>query len=159
MCLHGLFLHSFNLNYVNYKSKSNYKKAELKKPKGQIINSSNYAYVFPWHDYYAPKVLFKLLDSGIRVKVGTEPFKIETKSFDYGSLLIHLKNQEINEKEIEKIIKALANESGVNFLAMTLVQQVELILEVINLEMLKNQILPCWLVMVLTAMMLEKYGT
>ena len=109
------FLHSFNLNYVNYKSKSNYKKAELKKPKGQIINSSDYAYVFPWHDYYAPKVLYKLLDSGIRVKVGTEPFKIETKSFDYGSLLIHLKNQEINEKEIEKIIKALANESGVNF--------------------------------------------
>ena len=45
------------------------------------------------------------------------------------------------------------------FLAMTLVEQVELILEVINLEMLKNQILPCWLVMVLTAMMLEKYGT
>ena len=109
------FLHSFNLNFTTFKSKKNYKKAQLKKPQGKIVSKSDYAYVFPWHDYYAPKVLYKLLDKGIRVKVGTEPFSIGGKNFDYGSLLIHLKNQKYSISEINNIIDSISKESGVNF--------------------------------------------
>ena len=109
------FFHSFNLNFATFKSKKNYTNAILKKPEGKIISKSDYAYVFPWHDYYAPKVLYKLLAKGLRVKVGMEPFSIGSTNFDYGSLLIHLKNQKISISEINTFINSIAKESGVNF--------------------------------------------
>ena len=109
------FFHSFNLNFTTFKSKKNYTNAILKKPEGKIISKSDYAYVFPWHDYYAPKVLYKLLAKGLRVKVGMEPFSIGSTNFDYGSLLIHLKNQKISISEINTFINSIAKESGVNF--------------------------------------------
>ena len=109
------FFHSFNLNFTTFKSKKNYTNAVLKKPEGKIISKSDYAYVFPWHDYYAPKILYKLLAKGLRVKVGMEPFSIGSTNFDYGSLLIHLKNQKISISEINTFINSIAKESGVNF--------------------------------------------
>ena len=109
------FLHSFNLDYTNYSSKENYGKLVLSKPKGQIYNPNNYAYLFTWNDYYSPKVLHELLNSGIRVKVGTEPFSIDSKRFDYGTLLIPVQNQKLSSQEINNKILSLTKTSGVNF--------------------------------------------
>ncbi len=109
------FLHSFNLDYTNYSSKEKYEKLVLSKPKGEIYNSNNYAYLFTWNDYYSPKVLNELLNSGIRVKVGTKPFSIDSKKFDYGTLLIPMQNQKLSSQEINKKILSLSKISGVNF--------------------------------------------
>ncbi|MDG1830322.1 MAG: M14 family metallopeptidase [Flavobacteriaceae bacterium] len=109
------FLHSFNLDYTNYSSKEEYEKLVLSKPKGKIYNTTNYAYLFTWNDYYSPKVLHELLNSGIRVKVGTKPFSIDSKKFDYGALLIPMQNQKLSSQEINKKILSLSKTTGVNF--------------------------------------------
>ncbi|MDG2368877.1 MAG: M14 family metallopeptidase [Flavobacteriaceae bacterium] len=109
------FLHSFNLDYTNYSTKINTKNLVLNKPIGKIINKNNYAYLFSWDDYYSPKILYKLLELGLRVKVGTQPFYIDTKRYDYGTLLISLVNQKISTTEINNQLDKLSKESGVEF--------------------------------------------
>ena len=109
------FLHSFNLDYINYSTKINTKNLVLNKPIGKIINKNNYAYLFSWDDYYSPKILYKLLELGLRVKVGTQPFYVDTKRYDYGTLLISLVNQKISTTEINNQLDKLSKESGVEF--------------------------------------------
>ncbi|MFL2639547.1 MAG: M14 metallopeptidase family protein [Flavobacteriaceae bacterium] len=109
------FLHSFNLKHTNFESKESFENLTFKKPQGKIINSSKYAYIFPWDDYFSPKVLYKLLDLDIRLKVATEPFEINSKKFDYGSILIHLNNQKLSAEEISNQIISISKESGVDF--------------------------------------------
>ena len=109
------FLHSFDLEYTNYYSKENYKKLALSKPVGSISNKNEYAYLFSWNDYYSPKVLYDLLQSGIRVKVGTKPFSIGSKNFDYGTILIPFSNQKLSTSEINYKIELISKKSGVNF--------------------------------------------
>jgi hypothetical protein len=110
------FLHSFNLDYTNYSTKKITKNLVLSKPTGKIINKNNYAYIFSWDDYYSPKILYKLLELGLRVKVGTQPFYVDAKRFDYGTLLIPLTNQKISSIEINNQLDKLINESGVEFI-------------------------------------------
>jgi hypothetical protein len=109
------FLHSFNLDYTNYSTKKITKNLVLSKPTGKIINKNNYAYLFSWDDYYSPKILYKLLELGLRVKVGTQPFYVDTKRYDYGTLLISLVNQKISTTEINNQLDKLSKESGVEF--------------------------------------------
>ncbi len=109
------FLHSFNLDYTNYFSKEKTEKLTMVKPEGNVINNNEYAYLFEWSDYYSPKILFKLLNSGIRVKVGTKQFSIDSKLFDYGTLLISMQNQNLSPNEINNKLKLLSKESGVDF--------------------------------------------
>ena len=109
------FLHAFDLEYTNYYSKENYKKLALSKPVGSISNKNEYAYLFSWDDYYSPKVLYDLLQSGIRVKVGTKRFSVESKNFDYGTILIPISNQKLSSTEINNKIELISKKSGINF--------------------------------------------
>ena len=109
------FLHSFDLEYTDYFSKDKFKELVLSKPLGSITNKNEYAYLFSWNDYYSPKVLNKLLKSKIRVKVGTQPFSIGSKNYDYGTLLISMSNQKLSPNEINKKIELLSKESGIDF--------------------------------------------
>lgn len=109
------FLHSFDLDYTNYSSKKTYKELVLSKPVGNIIDKNDYAYLFSWDDYYSPKVLHELLDSGIRLKVGTQPFSIDSNNFDYGTILIPLTNQKLSKSDINSKLESISNEVGINF--------------------------------------------
>lgn len=109
------FLHAFDLEYTNYYSKENYKKLVLSKPVGSISNKNEYAYLFSWDDYYSPKVLYDLLQSGIRVKVGTKRFSVGSKNFDYGTILIPISNQKLSSSEINNKIELISKKSGINF--------------------------------------------
>ena len=109
------FLHAFDLEYTNYYSKENYKKLALSKPVGSISNKNEYAYLFSWDDYYSPKVLYDLLQSGIRVKVGTKRFSVGSKNFDYGTILIPISNQKLSSSEINNKIELISKKSGINF--------------------------------------------
>ena len=109
------FLHSFDLEYSDLILKEETNSFNFNKPKGKIISKSDYAYLFSWDDYYTPKALYKLLKNNLRVKVATEKFEINDNEFDYGTILIPLKNQTKSIEEINRILDEITSFSGINF--------------------------------------------
>ncbi|SHI48004.1 Zinc carboxypeptidase [Arenibacter nanhaiticus] len=82
-----------------------------------IAKQSNYAYVFEWHEYYTPKALNSILNKGIRAKVATQPFFVEGKHYDYGTIMIPVQNQGFNSKELYAVLKQISHDSKVNMVA------------------------------------------
>ena len=102
---------AFNLDFAdngNTKlSGAPIEKAEFNK--GTITTKSNYAYLFEWHDYYAPKLAYRLLSKGVRLKVGKSPFSQNDVNFEYGTIMIPAQNQSMSSEELFQIIdEALA---------------------------------------------------
>ena len=102
---------AFNLDFAdngNTKlSGAPIEKAEFNK--GTITTKSNYAYLFEWHDYYAPKLAYRLLSKGVRLKVGKSQFSQNDVNFDYGTIMIPAQNQSMSSEELFQIIdEALA---------------------------------------------------
>lgn len=120
---------AFNMPYAelsgrNYDSSLLGERVETpEKPEGQVIGGqSSYAYIFEWHDYYAPKALYKLQGLGLRTKVATLPTEIETaegvREFGYGSILISLGIQEMDEDEVYGHLQEIAAENGIDVYAL-----------------------------------------
>lgn len=107
---------AFNLDYQELNSFSNAASeiTELPPLKGTIGAQTNYAYLFEWNEYYTPKALNKLLNNGIRVKVGKSPFTVEGKTYDYGSILIPVQNQKLDSDQLYKLLAQVAKESFIN---------------------------------------------
>lgn len=78
-----------------------------------LPTQSNYAYVMEWHDYHTPKALYAMLDKGLRAKVGMQPFTVEGTSYDYGTILIPVQNQNLNATEMHKAMVSIAKQSHV----------------------------------------------
>ncbi len=72
---------------------------------GMISSKSNYAYLFEWHDYYAPKLAYRLLKDGVRLKVGMAPFSQNGKGYDYGTILVPAQNQSMSSDVLYDIVK------------------------------------------------------
>ncbi len=101
--------------------------AERKENKSMEIigGKSDYAYIFRWDDYYAPKLLYALLEKGLIVKVASQTFGIETSNgfqqFDYGSILVPVGNnqgQKIEEEVLYELMAAQSMETGVEIYAL-----------------------------------------
>ena len=107
---------AFNVDYqeLNSLSNSGSEISELTPLKGSIAAQTNYAYLFEWNEYYTPKALNKLLNKGIRVKVGKSPFTVEGKTYDYGSIMIPVQNQKIDSDALYKLLTEVASESQIN---------------------------------------------
>lgn len=107
---------AFNLDYAELKSTNNIgepvENLELKK--GAVDSKSTYAYVMPWNEYYTPKALNKILQKGIRAKLGMKPFSVDEKTYDYGTILIPVQNQNLNENELYNFLKEVANSSNLS---------------------------------------------
>jgi hypothetical protein len=91
-------------------------------PTGAVIGGkSEYAYLMEWDEYYAPKALLEIQNSGLIAKVATDPFEIAiadgSMKFDYGTILISAKNQIKNSEEIYQIIKNQAEKNGLKIYA------------------------------------------
>ena len=106
---------AFNLDYEENESTSKLGEpfAILKKKEIPKIKISNYAYLMEWHDYNTPKVLNKLLEKGLRIKVGMKPFKVENKQYDYGTILIPVQNQKLDKNELAIFIQKVSRESNI----------------------------------------------
>jgi hypothetical protein len=94
----------------------------LMKSNGEVVgNKSNYAYVFEWDEYYAPRALYRLLDAGVKAKVSGLPFSGVTqrgeKNFDYGSILIPLGIQD-DQDEVHQLIRKIASEDNLKVYAL-----------------------------------------
>lgn len=87
---------------------------ELLPPKGIATGANAYAYVMEWHEYYTPKVIYQSQQHDIRTKFAMEPFQLEGKSYDYGTILIPVQNQSLNATDLFALLQELAANSHVN---------------------------------------------
>lgn len=112
---------AFDLNYgySNNVSTAGEVVTSLDFPEGKVNGKSDYAYVFEWDEYYSAKALYTILKNNIRAKVATKPFSIEGKTYDYGTILVPVANQEKSSEQIYALLQQLAKETGVDFNAAT----------------------------------------
>ena len=105
---------AFNLDYTETTTaKAGNLVTKLEHKTGGVVSKSNYAYLLEWHEYYSPKFLYALLDKGIRTKVSQKQFSANGKSYDYGTLMIPVNNQDMNRDEIYNVLNTLSKESHV----------------------------------------------
>ncbi len=71
-----------------------------------------YAYVIPWKNLSAAKVLSRLLLAGIKVRVHEQPFAVNGKSFDAGTLVVTKASNVKFGKNLYDTLLAAAYKSG-----------------------------------------------
>ncbi len=108
---------AFNLDYASLKTTSEVGEIveDLQLLKGIVTAKSSVAYLMEWHEYYTPKALNKLLQKGIRAKVGMKQFILNGVKYDYGTILIPVQNQSINETALYNLLISVASSSNVTF--------------------------------------------
>ncbi len=114
--------HTFNVPYVEAKAVVPVgAKVETNDfPKGQVIGSSSYAYVFAWDSYYAPRATNELLRQGYRLKTAAMPFTTtingKAMRFDYGTVEILASGKDA--AQLSGLLQTLAARDGVDFYAL-----------------------------------------
>lgn len=91
-------------------------------PEGEVVGGrSDYAYLFEWDEYYAPRSLYRMMDEGVRTKVASKPFSATvangTKKFDYGTVLVPVGPQDVDASKIHELAQQAAEEDGVTVYA------------------------------------------
>lgn len=105
---------AFNLDYTETTTANAGDKVEdLQHLKGGVSTKSEYAYLFEWNEYYSPKLLNQVLQRGLRAKVSMKTFKANGKSYDYGTIMIPARNQDMTTSEIYTFLNDLAQESHI----------------------------------------------
>ncbi|MBZ9627312.1 M14 family metallopeptidase [Psychroflexus sp. CAK1W] len=113
------FRHAFDVDFTEVKSVDMGEKVdspELETPKN--LNRSPYAYAMRWSDFNSAKVLHKIMEADIRVKVAQKPFQSETEKFEYGTILIPVQNQKKTADEIYQLLNSLQKENHVHISAL-----------------------------------------
>jgi len=109
---------AFNLDYEEVpQSRAGAEVTNLEKPKSNGPQTSNYAYLMEWHEYYSPKAVNMILAEGLRAKVGMKTFSVEGKDYDYGTILIPVQNQKLKTTELVNFLKKVAEETHVSIQA------------------------------------------
>jgi hypothetical protein len=96
------------------------KEASKEKVAGKVIGGkSNLAYLLKWNEYLAPKALYQIQKAGLKTKVATDKFSFEIENkienFTYGTILISVNNQRLNENQIFDLVSKIAMETGLDF--------------------------------------------
>ena len=82
------------------------------------FSKSQFAYVIDYADFYAPRVLYSLLDKGVYVKAAYKTFTANTaeagnKSFATGSLVVPLVYQTISADSVYRVIQSSVTDTDV----------------------------------------------
>ena len=93
-------------------------------PEGKIIGGkSNVAYLFEWNEYTSPKALYALQKEELMTKVSSKKFSFEIdgkmKNFDYGTILVMVNDQPLDETQVFNLIEKIAKETGIDFYSLT----------------------------------------
>ncbi|MEN8815542.1 MAG: M14 family metallopeptidase [Nonlabens sp.] len=80
-----------------------------------VFQLSDYAYLMPWNEYLTPKVLHSILSKDLRAKVAMKKFSINGINYDYGTILIPVKGQNIDSKELGVLLGKLQSDNKVKF--------------------------------------------
>ena len=107
---------AFDINYTYSTNTSNVgsQVTDISFPEGKVSAKSNYAYLFEWDEYYTPKALYHILKRGLRAKVAMKPFTLNGNTYDYGTIMIPVQNQEKNADAMHTLLSTIAKETGVN---------------------------------------------
>ncbi|MBO0932278.1 M14 family zinc carboxypeptidase [Fibrella aquatilis] len=90
-------------------------------PKGQVTGSSNYAYLFTWDSYFAPRAAGELMRKGYRLKSASQQFAAQLPGqnnptkFDYGTVQVIANGQD--PAQLRTLLTTLAERDGVDFYA------------------------------------------
>ncbi len=89
---------------------------EVQKLSHPFPEGKAYAYLIDWSDYYAPKMLFELLKSGIHVESVHRAFSSQTQAgkvdFAAGTLMIPMGFQKLKAEEVSSKLNQLASKNG-----------------------------------------------
>jgi hypothetical protein len=92
-------------------------------PAGLMAGDSDpVAWAFRWDDYYAPRVLSKVLSEGLIARVATLPFEYHDEpfpaSFDYGTIIVPAHQQLMEPDEIGELLQRMTVETGIDIYAL-----------------------------------------
>jgi len=115
------FNHAFDVDYAENisLSKAGIEITDLKMKKGAVSFKSDYGYLMPWNEFYAPKALNAILQKGLRAKVSMKNFKNAGIAYEYGTIFIPVQNQELDAAEMFTFLNEVADESHVNITGVT----------------------------------------
>ncbi len=99
--------------YANSLANAGDQVSTLAFPEGSVSAKSDYAYLFEWDGYYAPKMAYELLKRGLRAKVALKPFKQNGRTYDYGTIMVPVQNQKKSAETIHTLMTNLAKETGI----------------------------------------------
>ncbi|ARN71732.1 zinc carboxypeptidase [Nonlabens tegetincola] len=105
---------AFDMDYVVQKGFQRMVRSAPYNAKTRLQGKSDYAYLMPWNEYKTPKVLNSLLSKGIQSKVAMEPFSIEGRIYDYGTILIPVQNQSLSKTALAELLFELQQDNKVD---------------------------------------------
>ncbi|MEM9930583.1 MAG: M14 family metallopeptidase, partial [Bacteroidota bacterium] len=79
---------------------------------------SDYAYLMPWDDYYAPTVLHRMMEAGLRTKVSHVDFTAGGRDYVAGTVLVPVQNQSLSGRDMHELILAASQELKVSIYEM-----------------------------------------
>jgi hypothetical protein len=117
------FPYSFNVAFAEISSlkEIQYSKVAISfQSEGKLIGGrSNIGYLFQWNEYTSPKALYELQKAGLLTKVATKELSFvingELKDFGYGTILIPVNDQRLDENQIFNLAERIAKETGIDF--------------------------------------------
>ncbi|MBT8147945.1 MAG: peptidase [Gammaproteobacteria bacterium] len=80
---------------------------------------ADYAYMFSWSDYYAPRALYRLLDAELRPKFTLKPLTTDTAAgqvtLPRGSIVVPLGWQggDLDDEAVHELVSTIAQEDGI----------------------------------------------
>lgn len=114
---------AFGLPYAELNTRVEGKRVDsLVFPSGSVIGGkADYAYLFEWNAYYAPRALYQLQKAGLRTKVTLQPFEIQTaqgkRRFDYGTVMVALSQQRLSSDSLFELMQQIAKQNGLDIFA------------------------------------------
>ena len=108
--------HAFDVNITKMKDLSALGEVVngIKNPTPKEVTKAAYAYLFEGHGYYTPKAVYALLEANVRVKVGLQSFSLNGKKYDYGTLMVPVANQSLDENELFSLMQEIAEEAFID---------------------------------------------
>ena len=88
-------------------------------PEFDAPDRAQFAYMFSWSNYYAPRAVYRLLEAGVRPKVATQSVTVESGgeiiTLDAGAILVPLGWQggNLSDSEIHNLMSTIAQEDGI----------------------------------------------
>lgn len=85
----------------------------------QVPEMATAAYLFEWNEYYSPRALNRLLQAGVRPKVATMPFSINTSEgtvdMAAGTIMTSTgwQGSELSGEELHQLMRTIAKEDGI----------------------------------------------
>ena len=86
---------------------------------GKVTSQSDYGYLMPWNEFYAPKALNTILKNNLHAKVALKNFNNGGISYDYGTIFIPVQNQSLNVSELFEFLQKISQESHLTIVPVT----------------------------------------